>query len=43
MFADWSKQWNVLKEIVMGYTAITDEQLELCVKEKRDWYITAKQ
>ena len=25
------------------YTAITDEQLELCVKEKRDWYITAKE
>ena len=43
MFADWSKQWNVLKEIVMEYTAITDEQLELCVKEKRDWYITAKE
>ena len=43
MFADWSKQWNILKEIVMEYTAITDEQLELCVKEKRDWYITAKE
>ncbi len=43
MFADWSKQWNVLKEIVMEYTAITDEQLELCVKEKRDWYLNSKE
>ena len=27
----------------MEYTAITDEQLELCVKEKRDWYLNSKE
>lgn len=43
MFAEWSKQWKVLKEIVMEYTDITDEQLESYVSRKEDWFISANE
>ena len=43
MFAEWSKQWKVLKEIVMEYTDITDEQLESYASRKEDWFISANE
>ena len=43
MFAEWSKQWKVLKDIIIEYTDITDEEIEKYVSRKEDWYITAKE
>ena len=35
--------WNRFKKICSERTKMTDEQMELCKREKRDWWMDAEE